>query len=105
MKMSVREARARFAAAVSAAERGEAVIITRNGKAVAQIAPPPVVENREETSEEFWARLDRVRKELGLDKYDGPPLDEKWREAFDDPAFSREALGLDDDGSPKNWID
>lgn len=105
MKMSVREARAQFAAAVSAAERGELVIITRNGKPVAQIAPPPVIENPDETAEEFWARLARVRKQLGLDKYDGPPLDEKWREAFDDPAFSREVLNLNDDGSPKNWIE
>ena len=95
MKMSVREARAQFAAAIAAAERGEPVIITRNGKAVAQIAPPPppAKEVRKETAEEFWARLDRIRKELGLDKYDGPPLDEKWREDFDDPKWTREVFG------------
>ena len=105
MKMSVREARAQFAAAIASAERGEPVIITRNGKAVAQISLPPATEKPEETAEQFWARLERVRKELGLDKYDGPPLDEAWREAFDDPAFSRDVMNLDEDGSPKNWIE
>lgn len=92
MKMSVREARAQFAAAIALAERGEAVIVTRNGKPVAQIAPPPAVEKRKETSEEFWARLDRVRKDLGLDKippYSGTADD--WIEEH--RAWRRELFG------------
>ena len=37
---------------------------------------------------------------MGLDKYDGPPLDDKWLEEFNDPAFSRKVLGLEDDWEP-----
>ena len=40
MEMSVREARAQFATALSAAERGERVTITKNGKPIAEIGPP-----------------------------------------------------------------
>lgn len=40
MEMSVREARAQFATALAAAERGERVTITKNGKPVAQLGPP-----------------------------------------------------------------
>lgn len=86
MKMSVREARANFASALEAAERGEHVIITKNGKPVAELGPP-----RAEVSEEgFWERNDRVRKELGLDTIE---LGDKWLEEFNDPAWTRELFG------------
>lgn len=39
MKMSVREARSNFALALDAAERGESVTITKNGKPVAELGP------------------------------------------------------------------
>lgn len=39
----------------------------------------------------------RVSKELGLDKI---KLPDNWQEEFDDPAFSREVLGLADDWEP-----
>jgi len=91
MKMSVREARANFAAAIEAAERGEQVIITKNGKPVVEINLI-----KPSASEGFWERNERVRKELGLDKIDYDP----WPEEFDDPAFSREVLGIDDDWDP-----
>lgn len=92
MKMSVREARAQFAHALSAAERGERVTITKNGKPVAEIGPPTPVA-KTEPEESFWDRVMRVRRELGLDKYDGPPLDEAWREEFDSVEWSREIWG------------
>ena len=95
MEMSVREARAQFAAALAAVERGERVTITKNGKPVAELVAPPV------TKKGFdWDRADRVRKELGLDKLPKPVLDEAWREQFDDPAWGRELFGLDDPDSP-----
>jgi len=102
MKLSVREARARFAAALAAVEKGERVTITKNGQPVAELGPPssPVVEQ-----EGFWERNERVRKELGLDKYDGPPLDEKWLEEFNDPAWGRELFGLGDDWHPERGLD
>ena len=89
MKMSVREARAHFATALEAAERGEHVTITKNGKAIAELGPP-----REEVPVEgFWERNARVRKEMGLDKPLDRPLDDKWLEEFNDPAWTRELFG------------
>ena len=88
MKMSVREARANFAAALEAAEKGERVIITKNGKPVAELGPP-----RQPMGFDF-ERAARARKEMGLDTLD---IDELWPPEFDDPAFSRKVLGLDDD--------
>ena len=94
MEMSVREARAQFAAALAAVERGERVTITKNGKPVAELVAPTVKKGFD------WERADRVRKELGLDKLPTPVLDEAWREQFDDPAWGRELFGLDDDWDP-----
>lgn len=98
MKMSVREARANFAAALEAAERGERVTITKNGKPVAELGPPPAAEA---PAEGFWERNERVRKELGLDKLKlTRPLDDEWLEEFNDPAWGRELFGLGDDWQP-----
>ena len=95
MEMSVREARAQFATALAAAERGERVTITKNGKPVAELGPP-----KSRAKKKFdWNELDAVQERLGIPKPPFPP-DEEWRKAFDDPAFSREALGLDDEWEP-----
>ncbi|UIJ46433.1 type II toxin-antitoxin system prevent-host-death family antitoxin [Sphingomonas cannabina] len=97
MEMSVREARAQFAAALAAAERGERVTITKNGRPVAELGPPSAAQPKRKGGID-WERVERVRKEMGLDKL--PPLPDGWQEEFDDPAFSREVLGLDDDWEP-----
>lgn len=95
MRMSVREARAQFAAAIAAAERGERVTITKNGIAVAELGPSRSDSERAET---VWERITRVRSEMGLDRQgDVGSFDEEWRKAFDDPALGREVLGLGDD--------
>lgn len=41
MDVSVAEAKNRLTRLIRAVERGEEVVITRNGKPVAQLAPPP----------------------------------------------------------------
>jgi prevent-host-death family protein len=41
MDVSVAEAKNRLTQLIRAVEQGESVIITRNGKPVAQLAPPP----------------------------------------------------------------
>jgi len=41
-EMSVREANQNFSQVVAAAERGETIIITKNGTAVARISPQPL---------------------------------------------------------------
>ena len=101
MKMSVREARANFAHALDSAERGETVSITRNGRTVAELVPPAPKSDVPATLGGLdWERMARVRKELGLDEYDGPPRDDGWLEQFNDPAWGRELLGLDDEWDP-----
>ncbi len=101
MEFSVREARAQFATALAAAERGERVTITKNGKPVAELGPPTPAPRQELSVADFWARVDRTRRELGRDKVVRDyPLDEQWREQFDDPAWTRELFGpeyFDDD--------
>jgi prevent-host-death family protein len=41
MDISIAEAKNRFTQLIRTVEQGESVVITRNGKPVAQIAPPP----------------------------------------------------------------
>jgi len=71
MKMSVREARANFAHALDLAEKGEAVTITKNGKAIAELGPPKPKKGGFD-----WERAARVRKELGLDTFKSSDGDE-----------------------------
>lgn len=83
MEMSIREAKARFSEAIAAALRGEAVVITRFGKPVAQITPPP-----RRMALDF-AASDAYLKARGLDG-----IEVALPASFDDPAFSRKVLGL-----------
>lgn len=86
MEMSIREAKAKFSEAVAAAERGESVLVTKFGKPVAQIAPPPAKKKGLN-----FAAADAYLKEIGLDQ-----IEVLWPDYFDDPAYSRKVLGLDD---------
>ena len=86
MKMSVREARAQFAAAISAAERGERVVITRNGQAVAELGPPKPQAGLD------WPALETFRRSKGWVELDPEQV---WPAEFDDADFSRRALMLD----------
>ena len=93
MKLSVREARAQFAAALAAVEKGERVTITKHGQPVAELGPPQPQAAAVE-KEGFWERNERVRKELGLDKL--PPdtrTEEEWFADFNDPIFTEMMLG------------
>jgi prevent-host-death family protein len=85
MEMSIREAKAKFSEAIAAAERGEAVVVTKHGRPVAQIGPPPKRKGLD------FAAADAYLKSVGLDKFEA-----HWPPEFDDPAFSRQVLGLED---------
>ena len=91
MEMSVREARAQFAAAIAAAERGERVTITKHGRAVAELGPPTSPSKKWD-----WDELDRIRQEIGIPPAnpDQRTVEIDWKA---DHAWSREVLGLDDD--------
>jgi prevent-host-death family protein len=86
MELSIRDAKARFAEAAAAAARGERVTVTRYGKPFIELVPARAPE-----VEPFFDRVARVQKELGLDG-----LTIELPDDFDDPAFSRRVLGLED---------
>ena len=85
MELSIREAKARFAEAAAAAARGERVVVTKHGR--------PFVESvaAHRTSGMDFEKASIVRRELGLDG-----LDIMLPPDLDDPAFSRQVLGLPD---------
>ena len=81
------EARVRFEEIVSDAERGERVVITRDGEPAVEL-----VRCRERRGGIDFDKLEADRRRIGL-KGDG----ESWPREFDDPAFSRQVLGLNDE--------
>ena len=86
MQFALREAKARLSELVAAASNGERAIITKHGRPVVELVPcsqPPGGIDFE--------KLEKKRRELGI--MDG---EEGWPEQFNDPAFSRQVLGLDD---------
>ena len=87
MEMSVREAKAKFSEVLAAAERGEAVTITKFGKPIVDLVPARKVKNKINL-----AAGDAYLKKIGWN----PEGLDLWPPEFDDPAFSREVLGLDD---------
>ena len=85
LELSIRDAKARFSEAAEAASRGERVIITRHGAPFIEFVPA-----RKRGGIDF-GELEHIRKRLGLDG-----LCVELPADFDDPAFSRRVLGLDD---------
>ena len=86
MELSLREAKARLSELVAAARNGERVIITKHGRPAAELV------RCDRRGGIDFEKLEATRKRLGIEG-DG----EGWPEEFDDPAFSRRVLGLDDD--------
>ena len=85
LELSVREAKSRFAEATAAAARGERVVITKHGKPFVEVVPA-----RKKGGHDF-AKAAEVREQLGLTGVTITLPDD-----FDDPAFSRRVLGLED---------
>ena len=87
------EAKVRLAEIVSAAERGERVVITKDGEPAVQLVRCERKKNRGFD----WDRLNANRRRLGIK--DAPPEEVgAMMAAFHDSALSRRVLGLDDDG-------
>ena len=87
MEIGLRDAKARLSELVTAARRGERVVITKYGKPMVEL----VACARSGGGIDF-EKLEATRRRLGI-VGDG----EGWPEEFNDPAFSRQVLGLDDD--------
>ncbi len=86
MELSLREAKARLSELVKAARNGERVIITRHGRPAAELV------RCDRRGGIDFDKLEETRRRLGIVD-DG----EGWPEEFDDPAFSRRVLGLEDE--------
>jgi prevent-host-death family protein len=84
VELSIREVKARFAEAAAAAARGERVVVTKHGRPFVEL-----VSVQRATGMDF-EKAARVRRELGLDG-----LTVTLPPNFDDPAFSRQVLGLE----------
>jgi prevent-host-death family protein len=63
MGISVAEAKNRFSQVIRAMEEGESILITRNGKPVAQLVPPPA----KRRTVRLGAMRDRIRLSPGWD--------------------------------------
>jgi prevent-host-death family protein len=63
MNVSIAEAKNRLSELIRAVENGEKVVITRHGKAVAQLAPPP----RRRRKVRWGAMRDRIKLLPGWD--------------------------------------
>ena len=87
MEMSIREVQANLSQAIAAVERGESTTITKHGKVVAELNPPRKVKNKLN-----FEAADAYLKSINWNP-DGLDL---WPPEFDDPAYSRKVLGLED---------
>ena len=85
------EAEGRLAEIVLAAERGERVVITRDGEPAVQL----VRCERKRRGGFDWDRLNANRRRLGI-RDASPEEVAAWKADFEDAAFSRRVLGLDD---------
>ncbi len=86
MEMALREAKARLSELVAEACRGERVVITKYGRPVVELV------RYERRGGIDFDKLEEDRRRLGLIGDGGG-----WPEEFDDPAFSRRVLGLEDE--------
>lgn len=87
MELALRHAKTRLSELVAAAQRGERVVITKHGEPAVEL-----VRCHKRKGGIDWDKLEAACRRLGIEG-DG----ERWPEEFNDPAFSRQVLGLDDD--------
>jgi len=85
MELSIREAKARFTEAAAAAARGERVVVTKHGRPFVELIPAPPTTGMD------FEKAAIIRRELQLDG-----ITVRLSPEFDDPAFSRQVLGLED---------
>ena len=85
MELSIRDAKARFTEAAIAAAGGERVVITKHGVPFVELVAARATGGMD------FDKAEQVRRELGLDG-----LEVTLSPMADDPAYSRQILGLDD---------
>ena len=90
MELALREAKARLSELVVAAEKGERVVITKHGKPAVEL-----IRCRKRGGIDF-DKLEATRRRLGIEDASSDEMAE-WKARFEDTAFSRQVLGLDND--------
>ena len=95
MELSISAAKPRLSELVARAQRGERVVITKRGEPAVELVACP----KERRGGLDLKKLREDCERLGIKQV---PPDEARRliAEFDDPAFSREVLGLDDSYEP-----
>ena len=86
MELAIREAKARLSELVNAAQNGERVVIMKYGEPVVEL-----IRCQGRGGIDF-DKLEMTRKHLGISGNR-----EGWPQEFDDPKFSRQVLGLEED--------
>ena len=86
MQLALNEAETRLSELVIAVQNGERVVITKDGEPAVEL-----VRCRKKRGGIDFNKLEATRRQLGI-KGDR----ERWPEEFNDPAFSRRVLGLEE---------
>ncbi len=86
MEVAIREAKARLSELVVAARNGERVVITKHGRPAVELVACKARGGLD------FEMLEEVCRRHGI-AGDG----ERWPEEWNDPAFSRQVLGLEDE--------
>ncbi len=86
MQLALREAKARLSELIAAARNGERVIITKHGQPAVELV------RCDRCGGIDFDKLEAARRRFGME---GDR--ERWPEEFDDPAFSRRVLGLEEE--------
>ena len=90
MEYALRDAKARLSELVAAAQGGERIVITKHGEPAVEL-----VRCRRRGGIDF-DKLEDTRRRLGIDEASPEDL-AQWQARFEDAAFSRQVLGLDDE--------
>ena len=86
MELSIRETKARLSELVAAARNGERVVITKHGRPAVELI------RCDQHGGIDFEKLEKARQRLVIEG-DG----DGWPADFNDPAFSRRVLGLDEE--------
>ena len=96
MELALRDEKARLCELVTAARRGERVVITKYGEPAVEL-----VRCRKRRGGIDFDRLEADCRRLGIEEA-SPEEAAAWKADFEDQAFSRKVLGLDDDEQVTN---
>ncbi len=91
MELALRHAKTHLSELVTAAQRGERVVITKHGAPAVEL-----VRCRQRRGGSFFERLEACHQRRGTEQA-SPEEAKAMIAAFHDPAFSRQVLGLEDD--------